>query len=138
MLRAAAAAAAEGGASRPLLLAVTVLTSLDDRDLAAIGQTGPTTDQVVRLARLAQVCGLDGAICSPLEIAPLRAALGRDFVLMVPGIRPSWSAADDQKRVMSPRDALAAGADHLVIGRPITKAPDPAAALARIHAELAA
>src|SRR5262245_11775249 len=104
MLRAAVAAAAEGGAARPLLLAVTVLTSLDDGDLAAVGQAGPTADQVVRLAKLARDCGLDGAICSPLEIAPLRAALGRDFVLMVPGIRPSWSAAvskagDDQKRV---------------------------------------
>jgi len=138
MLRAAVAAAGAAGDGRPLLLAVTVLTSLDDGDLAAVGQAGPTADQVVRLARLARDCGLDGAICSPLEIAPLRAALGRDFVLMVPGIRPAWAAADDQKRVMTPRDALQAGADHLVIGRPITRADDPAAALARVNAELAA
>lgn len=137
MLRAAAQAVASAGADRPRLLAVTVLTSMDDGDLQAVGQRGPVGDQVVRLARLARDCGIDGAICSPHEIAPLRAALGRDLVLMVPGIRPEWAAgAGDQKRVMTPREAIQAGADHLVIGRPITAASDPKAALQRITDEL--
>jgi orotidine-5'-phosphate decarboxylase len=136
MLRAAAQAAAAAGADRPRLLAVTVLTSLDDADLKAVGQRGPVHDQVVRLSRLAHDCGIDGAICSPHEIAPLRAALGRDFVLMVPGIRPDWAGANDQKRVMTPREAMEAGADHLVIGRPITASPDPKAALQRVLDEL--
>ena len=138
MLKAAAEVVAGAGPRRPRLLAVTVLTSLDDGDLAAVGQMPPVADQVLRLARLARDCGIDGAICSPLEIRALREALGRDFVLMVPGIRPAASASDDQKRVMTPREAIAAGADHLVIGRPITQAGDPARARAAIVADLAA
>lgn len=138
MLKAAAEAVAGAGKQRPKLLAVTVLTSLDDGDLAAVGQAAPVAEQALRLARLARDCGIDGAICSPHEIRTLRAALGRDFVLMVPGIRPASSAADDQKRVMTPREAIAAGADHLVIGRPITQAANPAHARAAIAAELAA
>lgn len=137
MLTAAAAAAAEFGANRPLVVAVTVLTSLDDDDLAAVGQAGPAAAQAERLARLAQDCGLDGVVCSPAEIAPLRAACGDAFRLVVPGIRPSWAAAGDQKRIMTPRQARDLGADVLVIGRPITGADDPAAAAARIAAELA-
>jgi orotidine-5'-phosphate decarboxylase len=138
MLRAAAAAAAEFGAVRPKLLGVTVLTSLDAGDLAATGVTGTVEQQVLRLGRLAIDCGLDGLICAPQEIVPLRAAIGTQAVLVVPGIRPAGSDAGDQKRVMTPREALKAGADWLVIGRPITAAPDPAAAVAAIAAEIAA
>jgi orotidine-5'-phosphate decarboxylase len=138
MLVAAAEAADEFGANRPLVIAVTVLTSLDDNDLANIGQTGPAADQVERLARLTQSCGLDGVVCSPVEIAALRAACGDAFRLIVPGIRPDWASAGDQKRIMSPREAHDLGADVLVIGRPITGADDPAAAAARIAGELAA
>jgi orotidine-5'-phosphate decarboxylase len=123
---------------RPLLLAVTVLTSLDEGDLEATGQRGPVEDQVVRLARLAQASGLDGVVCSPREIAALRAACGEGFVLVVPGIRPAWAASGDQKRVTIPAEAVAAGADYLVIGRPITTAPDPLAAAKRIVDEIAA
>ncbi|MCB2102020.1 MAG: orotidine-5'-phosphate decarboxylase [Rhodobacterales bacterium] len=136
MLRAAAEAAAEGGDTRPKVLGVTVLTSMDADDLRAVGVESPPAEQVLRLARLSQDCGLDGVVCSAHEIAALRAACGPDFVLMVPGIRPAWSATGDQKRVMTPADAIAAGADHLVIGRPITAADDPAAAADRIAREL--
>jgi orotidine-5'-phosphate decarboxylase len=136
MMRAAADVAAKAGAARPKLLGVTVLTSLDAADLAAVGQDTSTTDQVVRLAKLAQSSGLNGVICSPEEVRPLRAALGKDFILMVPGIRPAWAAANDQKRVMTPREAMDSGATHLVIGRPITGADDPSASAQRINDEL--
>ena len=141
MLRAAVGEAAEAAGRtghRIKLLGVTVLTSLDDGDLDAIGQQGPAADQVRRLALLARTCGLDGVICSPYEVAGLRAELGPDFQLVVPGIRPAGAALGDQKRVMGPREAIAAGASRLVIGRPITDAPDPAAAARAIAAELAA
>ncbi|HUC64721.1 MAG TPA: orotidine-5'-phosphate decarboxylase [Stellaceae bacterium] len=130
MMRAAAEAAAKAAPERQRmkLLGVTVLTSLDDDDLTAIGQRGPAAEQVKRLALLAKACGLDGVVCSPLEVAMLREACGKDFLLVVPGIRLLGVAAGDQKRVMGPRETLAAGADYLVIGRPITGAPDPAAA----------
>ena len=137
MMRAAAEAAAKAGAERPKLLAVTVLTSLDGGDLGAVGQDEDPSRQVVRLAKLAQESGMDGCICSPEEISALRAALGKDFILMVPGIRPDWAAANDQKRALTPRQARDAGATYLVIGRPITKAQDPAEAAQRIEAELA-
>lgn len=136
-LESARDAAEDLGIERPSLLAVTVLTSLDQDDLDAVGQRGPVAEQVRRLATLARDCGLDGAVCSPREIAPLRQACGSGFLLMVPGIRPSWAAVGDQKRVMTPADALAAGADFLVIGRPITEASDPAAAAQRIEREAA-
>ncbi len=129
--------AARLGVRRPLVIAVTVLTSLDDADIGSVGQKGPATEQVVRLARLARDCGLDGVVCSPFEIVPIREACGPGLTLVVPGIRPAGAAKDDQKRVMTPAEALAAGADWLVIGRPITGAPDPAAAARRISAELA-
>lgn len=123
---------------RPKLIAVTVLTSLDDGDLAAVGQQGPAAGQVLRLARLAQDAGCDGVVCSPLEIAAIRAACGPGFLLVVPGIRPAGSAEDDQKRIMTPGQAVAAGADYLVVGRPITRATDPAAAARAIAADIAA
>jgi orotidine-5'-phosphate decarboxylase len=137
MMRAAADATRDADGGRPLILAVTVLTSLDEDDLAAVGQTGPVADQVSRLAALAKSSGVDGVVCSPLEIAALKDALGAEFALVVPGVRPGWAASDDQKRVMTPGDALAAGADFLVIGRPITRADDPVSAARRIADELA-
>ena len=138
MMQAALAAAKDvAGPDRPRVIGVTVLTSLDDGDLAAVGQQTPTADQVVRLARLTQDSGLDGVVCSPREIAGLRAACGPGFALVVPGIRPAGSATGDQKRIMTPRQARDLGADILVIGRPITQADDPAAAAAAIAGELA-
>ena len=138
MLAAAREALAPLGAERPLLIAVTVLTSLDAEELRQVGVSDTPEGQVTRLARLARDAGLDGVVCSPREAAPLRAALGGDFRLVTPGVRPAGSARDDQKRVMTPREALAAGADYLVIGRPVTRATDPGAALASINRELAA
>ncbi len=130
MLRAAIDAsmevAAMTGKERPLVIGVTVLTSLDHSDLAMIGVEGKMDEQVKRLASLAQDAGLDGVVCSPHEIELLRQQCGSDFVLVTPGIRPAGSGGgDDQKRVMTPKEALDKGADCLVIGRPITAAPDP-------------
>lgn len=122
-------------ANPPLLIAVTVLTSLDADDLTAIGCPGDPRERVLRLATLARDAGLGGVVCSPQEAAPVRAALGPGFRLVTPGVRPAGSDTGDQKRVMTPAEALAAGADYLVIGRPITAAPDPLAALAAIEAE---
>ncbi len=136
-LDAATDTAAKVGVRRPLVIGVTVLTSLADDDLAAVGQQGPAADQVRRLAALAQGAGLDGVVCSPQEIEMLRRDCGRDFVLVTPGIRPAGAALGDQKRVMTPGEAIAAGADYLVIGRPILAAPDPKAAADAIVAEIA-
>jgi len=141
MMEAAAAAAAEGAAKarkpKPLVLAVTVLTSLSDEDLSTVGQHGSSADQVKRLAVLAQKSGLDGVVCSAREVTALRAECGPNFKLVVPGIRPTWSAAQDQKRIMGPADAIRQGADFLVVGRPITGAPDPRAAARSIAQEIA-
>lgn len=117
---------------KPLLIAVTVLTSLDDRDLKDINITKSTLDQAVALACLAKECGLDGVVASPKEISAIRQATGKDFVIVTPGVRPSWAAAGDQKRVMTPAEALDAGADYIVIGRPVTAAPDPLKAVETI------
>ncbi|MEQ9813240.1 MAG: orotidine-5'-phosphate decarboxylase [Azospirillaceae bacterium] len=133
--REAAEATAVAG-QRTRILAVTVLTSLDSADLAALGQDDDPGRQVERLARLAIDAGADGLVCAPTEIARLRSALGPDAVLMVPGIRPAWAGSDDQKRVMTPAEAVAAGASHIVIGRPITRADDPALAALRIAVDL--
>lgn len=137
MMNAAVERLAQCGA-RPLLIAVTILTSLGQEDIAEIGYTGSPADNVVRLARLAEDSGLDGVVCSPLEVAPLRAACGPDFRLVTPGVRPAGAAVDDQKRIMTPGDAMRAGASYLVIGRPITAADDPVASLAAINTEVAA
>jgi orotidine-5'-phosphate decarboxylase len=123
---------------RPLLIAVTVLTSLGVEDLAEIGYQGTPLDNVLRLAALAEDSGLDGVVCSPLEVAALRGARGTGFRLVTPGVRPGGAALDDQKRVMTPGDAIRAGSDYLVVGRPVTAAADPAAALRAIAAEVAA
>jgi orotidine-5'-phosphate decarboxylase len=127
--------AAKLNVPRPKLLGVTVLTSLDRADLEATGVNADPSDQVLRLAALARECGLDGVICSPLEIAALRKQCGPDFVLMVPGIRPAGSAANDQKRVMTPRQAVDLGASNLVVSRPIYQAADPRAAAEAIARE---
>jgi len=128
--------AAEEGRARPLLIAITVLTSLDATDLAAIGVASTPEAQVLRLARLAQASGLDGVVCSAQEAATLRSACGPDFKLVTPGIRPAGTAVHDQMRVMTPEAAIAAGADYLVIGRAITAAADPVQALRDINATL--
>ncbi len=132
----AAREAASQADNRPWVLGVTVLTSLDEGDLASIGVTGSTEDQVLRLAALAQRAGLDGVVCSAREITALRAECGADFKLVVPGIRPAGSASGDQKRTMTPVEALRRGADVLVIGRPISAAEDPAGAAQEIFDSL--
>ncbi len=136
MMWAAADAAGLAGDERPLVVAVTVLTSLWSGDLVATGIDDNIEDQVLRLAALAENCDLDGVVCSPREVAALRRERGPDFKLVVPGIRPTWAATDDQKRVETPADTVAAGADYLVIGRPITESQDPADAARRIADEI--
>jgi orotidine-5'-phosphate decarboxylase len=128
MLAAAREAAEAAGAARPLLLAVTVLTSLDAAALAATGVADAPAAQVIRLARLAMGAGADGLVCSPQEVAPIRDALGETPLLVVPGIRPPGAEAGDQARTATPAEAVRAGADWLVIGRPITRAAAPLAA----------
>jgi len=128
----------EGLSRRPHLIAVTILTSLSEADIAEVGFSGTPAENVQRLARLTRDCGLDGIVCSPVEAGLVRPELGDDFLLVTPGVRPASAAHDDQKRVMSPADALAAGSSYLVIGRPITAAPDPLASLRAIQAEIEA
>lgn len=132
----AAREALEPLSHRPLLIAVTVLTSMEAADLAEVGITVPPQEQVLRLARLTREAGLDGVVCSAQEASMLKAEIGRDFKLVTPGIRLEDSVADDQRRVMTPVSALAAGADYLVIGRPITRASEPLAVLAKINQDI--
>ncbi len=132
MLKAAAAAGRAGGV---LVLAVTVLTSMDAAELRTVGVNDEPAAQVRRLGALAKEAGVPGAVCSPLEIEILRQACGEDFTLVIPGIRPAGADLGDQKRVMTPARAAAAGANFIVVGRPITAAPDPAAAALAILAE---
>ena len=135
MLEAAREAVA-ASARPPLLIAVTVLTSLEQDDLKELGLTLPSEHLALRLARLSQAAGLDGVVCSAREAAALKRALGQDFILVTPGIRPAGAAAGDQRRVMTPRDAVAAGADYLVVGRPVSRAADPAAAARLLAAQI--
>ena len=128
----------ERAAHTPLLIAVTILTSMDTSDLAAVGLSGSPEDNVLRLATLVHQSGLDGVVCSSRETAILRNELGPDFRLITPGIRPLGSQADDQRRVMTPADAIRAGSDYLVIGRPVTRADDPVSVLRTINSELSA
>lgn len=142
MMRAAAVeaqkAASHAGRERPLVIAVTVLTSLDDTALAEIGTARRVIDQVVHLARLAQDSGLDGVVASPQETPAIRAACGPDFAIVTPGIRAAAQAGrDDQARTMTAAEAVRAGASYLVVGRPITSAADPRAAAEAMSAELA-
>jgi orotidine-5'-phosphate decarboxylase len=134
MLAAAAETARTPGA--PRLLAVTVLTSMDATELSNVGACGSPADQVLRLARLAAAAGIHGMVCSAQEVAGLRAELGREAMLVVPGIRPAGDAANDQRRVATPADAIAAGASMLVVGRPITRAANPADAARAILGEI--
>jgi orotidine-5'-phosphate decarboxylase len=136
MIQAAEQAAAAAGPDRPMILAVTVLTSLGHADLQATGVAATPADQVLRLGRLALEAGADGLVCSPLEVAMLRQALGASAKLVVPGIRPPGTAAADQSRIMTPAQAIAAGADWIVVGRPITAAGDPGKAAADIAASI--
>jgi orotidine-5'-phosphate decarboxylase len=140
MLRAARDAidtiASNAGTRQPKLLAVTVLTSLTAAGLRAVGVDDSPSEQVARLARLALDCGCDGLICSPLEVARLRQEHGSGPTLVVPGVRPVWAAANDQQRAATPAEAVDAGADYLVIGRPVTASDDPVAAARRVVAEL--
>ncbi|MBY0355997.1 MAG: orotidine-5'-phosphate decarboxylase [Rickettsiales bacterium] len=125
------------GQTRPLIIGVTILTSMDQDDLMMIGLRDTLNDQVKRMADLAQSAGLDGVVCSPYEISLIRKVCGHDFKLVVPGVRPEGSSADDQKRVMTPKEAYARGADYLVIGRPITANADPKKAAQMIASSLA-
>jgi len=134
----AAREALAGDAARPLLVAVTILTSLDAQMLREVGIDGTAEHAAARLARLTRDCGLDGVVCSALESTRLRRECGPDFLLVTPGIRPAAQVGDDQKRIATPRAALENGSSYLVIGRPITRAGDPLAALRAIGAELAA
>lgn len=148
MMRAAAKARDEEGTSKsalPKLLAITILTSMDNAALRAVGIAGPASRRVVQLARLARKAGMDGVVASPQEVRAIRRACGKDFVIVVPGIRPLVNAdskigrrrkSDDQSRVATPAEAIRAGADYLVIGRPITGAPDPQAAAQSILEEI--
>jgi orotidine-5'-phosphate decarboxylase len=143
MLKAAVQAINAGvamGANRPRLLAVTVLTSMNDATLAEVGLTGPAGDRATALAQLAQKSGVDGVVASVQEARAIRTACGRDFLIVTPGVRPSTSAAgsDDQQRIATPTEAINAGADFIVVGRPILAAPDPRAAAEAIVEEIAA
>ena len=128
----------ERASQPPLLIAVTILTSMDTNDLAAVGLSGSPEDNVVRLAALAHQSGLDGVVCSSRETVIIRNRLGPDFSLITPGIRPAGSQADDQRRVMTPADAIRAGSNYLVIGRPVTRADDPVSVLRTINSALSA
>jgi orotidine-5'-phosphate decarboxylase len=134
MMDAAAEAASAPGS--PRLLAVTVLTSMDANQLAGIGVTASPAEQVLRLARLAQASGIDGMVCSPEEVDLLRKETGPDTLLVIPGIRPAGSDIEDQKRIATPAQAITHGASILVVGRPITRAPDPAEAARAILQEI--
>ncbi len=123
-------------AERPRLLAVTILTSSTAETLRQVGIEHSVQDMVVRLARLAKASGMDGVVGSPLEIGLIREACGPDFLIVTPGVRPSFAAVDDQKRIMTPAEAASSGADYLVIGRPIAKAADPVQAAERIAVEI--
>ncbi len=133
MMEAAREAVGDEG---PRLIAVTVLTSLGTEDLVELGMVGSPGDVVLRLAAVAEAAGMDGVVCSPREIAELRRQRAAGFLLITPGIRPAAAGLGDQRRVMTPAEAVAAGSSFLVIGRPITAAPDPMAALAAIEGEL--
>ncbi|QML56204.1 orotidine-5'-phosphate decarboxylase [Escherichia coli] len=136
MMTAAREALVPFGKDAPLLIAVTVLTSMESSDLADLGVTLSPADYAERLAALTQKCGLDGVVCSAQEAVRFKQAFGQDFKLVTPGIRPQGSDAGDQRRIMTPEQALAAGVDYMVIGRPVTQSADPAQTLKAINASL--
>lgn len=133
----AAREALEAYQTKPLLIAVTVLTSMGDDELKALGVSISAAEQVKRLAALAKQAQMDGVVCSALEVKALKADLGEDFKAVTPGIRPSFASSDDQTRIMTPEKALLEGSDYLVVGRPVTQADDPLRALEQISAEMA-
>lgn len=137
MMEAAAEVLDKRSVDKPLLIGVTVLTSMDDDDLREIGFASTAQDQVIRLAKLAESSGLDGVVCSAQEVALIREHCSPEFATVTPGIRPSWSLNQDQKRIMTPLDAQKAGVDYMVIGRPITQAEDPLLACQKVLSELA-
>lgn len=137
MMHAAKEALVPYGDKAPILIAVTVLTSMEQAELPLIGVEAPLDEHVLRLATLTKSSGLDGVVCSAQEAQKLKAELGQDFQLITPGIRPAGSAVGDQKRIMTPEKAVAAGSDYLVIGRPITQADNPQQVLSTINASLA-
>lgn len=124
------------GKDRPRILAVTILTSSTSATLREVGIEIPVAEMVVRLAKLAQKAGIDGVVASPLEVPLIREACGKDFLVVTPGVRPAFASTDDQKRVMTPAEAVKAGSDYLVIGRPISSAADPSAAVESIVTEI--
>lgn len=124
------------GLRRPIMLAVTVLTSLNKSDLQRVGVDGEVADQVIRLALLTRQAGMDGVVASPQEVAPIRAACGRRFIIVSPGVRPQRAKRNDQRRVMTPEEAIHAGADYIVVGRPIMEAKDPMSAAQEIITEM--
>ena len=132
----AAREAVNNSSHQPLLIAVTILTSLDGPELAEVGLSGEPVDNVVRLARLAEASGMDGVVCSPREVSTLRQTVASEFRLVTPGVRPAGVAVGDQKRITTPEDAMRLGSNYLVVGRPITQAEDPLAALAAINASI--
>ena len=132
----AAREAIDKSSSQPLLIGVTILTSMGQDDVAEVGLAGTPAENVNRLALLANAAGLDGVVCSPKEVEMLRNSVEQDFKLVTPGIRPAWSEKGDQTRITTPSDAIRLGSDYLVIGRPVTAAPEPLEALMRIEAEL--
>jgi orotidine-5'-phosphate decarboxylase len=135
--QAADAGARAAGFQAPLVIAVTIVTSLGDREVREeLGMPSTTGEAALRLAQLAKEAGLDGVVASVHEVAAIKRSCGRDFLVVTPGIRPSWAATEDQARVATPREALEAGADYLVIGRPITRADDPGSALEAILGEM--
>ena len=136
MMTAAREALLPLGKDAPLLIAVTVLTSMDESDLRDLGVTLSPAEHAERLARLTQNCGLDGVVCSAQEAVRFKSVLGQDFKLVTPGIRPAGSDVGDQRRIMTPEQALAAGVDYMVIGRPVTQSANPAETLKAINASL--
>lgn len=136
MMEAAVTALRDYEGRSPLLIGVTVLTSMDSKDLAEVGVLVNPAEQVERLALLAKASGLDGVVCSPREAGQLRELMSEDFVLVTPGVRPAGATRDDQTRVMTPAEAMRVGSDYLVIGRPVTQAADPVGALETINAEI--
>ena len=136
MMSAAREAVEQSGPDRPLLVAVTVLTSMADEELAEVGLRGGAKENVMRLATLAREAGLDGVVCSPREAGLIRDRVGTDFLRVTPGVRPAGADRGDQRRTLTPAEALASGADFLVVGRPVTAAPDPSAALTTLVTEI--
>lgn len=132
----AASEAVANSSHQPLLIAVTILTSLDGAELAEVGLSGEPVDNVVRLARLAEDSGMSGVVCSPREVSTLREIVANDFHLVTPGVRPAGADVGDQKRITTPGDAIRLGSSYLVVGRPITQADDPLLALKNINAEI--